>query len=197
MDTERDDLSLMIRLQNGDDGALNSIMTQWQTPLVKFIARYVGDPNEALDLAQETFVRVYQNRRSYRPNAKFSSWLFTIASNLCRNYIRWEHRHPTVALAHDEDDDGPTDATDTFPSPDCSPSDLAERRDLARCVQESIQSLPHDLKTVVLLFEYEDLSYEEIAGVLSCSPKAVETRLYRARKILKEKLQRFDGSALA
>lgn len=191
MDAPRDDTQLMIRLQNGQDTALNELMTLWQTPLFRFISRYVGDRDEALDLAQETFVRVYQNRQNYRPSARFSSWLFTIASNLCRNHLRWERRHPTVSLAHEDDkDNAPADATDTLPSLDRGPSDCAQRNDTARWVQESIQSLPHDLKTVVLLFEYEELSYEEIAGVLGCSPKAVETRLYRARKILREKLER-------
>jgi len=191
MEAESDDTRLMLRLQNGEDAALNQIMTRWQTPLVRFITRYVGDPNEALDLAQETFVRIYQNRRRYQPKAKFSSWLFMIASNLCRNHLRWEFRHPTVSLARDEDSgDGPADATDTLPSPDKSPSDTAANQEVARFVKESIRSLPHDLKTVVLLFEYEDLSYEEIGGVLECSPKAVETRLYRARKLLREKLEK-------
>ena len=191
MDAERDDTQLMIRLQNGQETALNELMALWQTPLFRFICRYVGDRDEALDLAQETFVRVYQNRQSYRPSARFSSWLFTIASNLCRNHLRWGRRHPTVSLAREDDaGDGPADATDTLPSPNRGPSDCAERNDTARWVKESIQSLPHDLKTVVLLFEYEELSYEEIAGVLQCSPKAVETRLYRARKILREKLER-------
>ena len=186
---EHEDDSLMLRLQNGEDAALNLLMDQWQTPLVRFIYRYVGNREEALDLAQETFVRVYQNRHTYRPNSKFSSWLFTIAGNLSRNYIRWEHRHPTVALVREEDgSDGAIDMTAALPSPDKTPSDTAASHDAARCVQESIQGLPHDLKTVVLLFEYEDLSYAEIAGVLNCSPKAVETRLYRARNILREKL---------
>lgn len=191
MDAQPEDTQLMIRLQNGQDTALNELMTLWQTPLFRFISRYVGDRDEALDLAQETFVRVYQNRQSYRPSARFSSWLFTIASNLCRNHLRWGRRHPTVSLAREDDpDDAPADATDTLPSPDRGPSDCAQRNDTACLVRASIQSLPHDLKTVVLLFEYEELSYEEIAGVLGCSPKAVETRLYRARKILREKLER-------
>ena len=185
MDATPDDQQLMLRLQSGEDAALNLIMTRWQVPLLRFIQRYVGNPEQALDLAQETFVRVYQNRDSFRPGGKFSSWLFTIASNLCHNYIRWEHRHPTTSLARD------ADAIDTLPSLDRILSDRAEQNEMARCVQASIQSLPHDLKTTVLLFEYEDLSYEEIAGVLDCSPKAVETRLYRARKILREKLERF------
>jgi RNA polymerase sigma-70 factor (ECF subfamily) len=191
MDSEHDgSTGLMVRLQNGEESALNQLMAEWQTPLVSFIYRYIGDHSGALDLAQETFVRVYQNRLRYQPRAKFSSWLFTIASNLCRNHLRWQTRHPVVALAPDEED-GPAQTADTFPSPERIPSDNAQANDLARCVRESIHGLPHDLKTVVLLFEYEDLSYEEISGVLGCSPKAVETRLYRARKILREKLAHF------
>jgi RNA polymerase sigma-70 factor (ECF subfamily) len=192
METGPNNPSLMLRLQNGDDSALNLIMNQWQTPLVRFIYRYIGNHEEALDLAQETFVRVYQNRHAYRPSAKFSSWLFTIASNLCKNYIRWEKRHPTVMLARDHGSGGPSDAADTFPSTGGTPLDTAADNDTARCVKQSIQSLPHDLKTVVLLFEYENLSYEEISGVLNCSPKAVETRLYRARKILRDLLERLN-----
>ena len=190
MDPERQDTRLMLRLQNGEDSALNELMSLWQTPLVRFICRYLGDRTEALDLAQETFVRVYQNRHRYRPTAKFSSWLFTIATNLCKNYIRWEHRHPTVDLARDDDEAGPANPADSFPGSGRTPSAIAEQSDLAHYVKESIQNLPHDLKTVVLLFEYEDLSYEEISTILACSPKAVETRLYRARKILREKLER-------
>ena len=190
MDPEPNDSDLMLRLQAGEDCALNQLMTRWQTPLVQFVFRYIGNREEAIDLAQETFVRVYQNRHSYRPKSKFSSWLFTIASNLCRNYKRWEHRHPTVSIS--SDGDTPGDGADRYPSAEKTPHEAAAQNDMATKVRESIQSLPHDLKTVVLLFEYEDLSYDEIAGVLSCSAKAVETRLYRARKILQEKLQAFD-----
>lgn len=190
MEEAHDDNALMLRLQHGEDTALNELMTRWQTPLLRFIYRYVGDPHEALDLAQETFVRVYEARSRYRPTGHFSSWLFQIASNLCRNHLRWEQRHPTVSLARgEEEENAPADASDTLPSPGKTPFDDAARNDTARCVRESIQNLPHDLRTTVLLFEYEDLSYEEIAGVLECSPKAVETRLYRARKLLREKLE--------
>ncbi len=184
------DTELMLRLQAGDDTALNRLMTGWQTPLVRFIYRYIGNQEEALDLAQETFVRVYQARHTYRPKTKFSSWLFTIASNLCRNYKRWEHRHPTVAMVSE---DGETDMADSLPGSEKTPRDTAAHNDMAAKVRAAIQSLPHDLKTVVLLFEYEDLSYEEIAGVLGVSAKAVETRLYRARKLLKELLEGIEG----
>jgi RNA polymerase sigma-70 factor, ECF subfamily len=186
MAPEPNDSELMLRLQAGEDGALNQLMTRWQTPLIRFIYRYVGNPDEAADLAQETFVRVYQNRHAYRAKAKFSSWLFTIASNLCRNYARWERRHPTVSITGENE---AKDATETYPSPERNPHDTAVHNDLAAKVREAIQSLPHDLKTVVLLFEYEELSYDEIGEVLGCSSKAVETRLYRARKLLQDKLQ--------
>src|SRR5258705_9351460 len=91
----------MLQLKGGDDLALNELMTRWQVPLVAFIHRYLGSEADALDLAQKTFVRVYQSRKSYKPSAKFSTWLFTIASNLCRNTIRCKHRHPTVPTTTD------------------------------------------------------------------------------------------------
>jgi len=193
MDSDPAGASLMLRLQAGEDLALNELMTQWQAPLVGFIFRYIGDQSEALDLAQETFVRVYQNRLRYQPKAKFSSWLFTIASNICQNHIRWKNRHPTVTLTPGDDAHGPSGLADFIAGSERTPADAAEQNDLARCVRESIQRLPHDLKTVVLLFEYEDLGYDEISTVLGCSTKAVETRLYRARKILREQLERLDA----
>ena len=185
------DDALIAAAQRGDQAAFGEIVRRYQRAVYRVGYALTRNASDADDLAQETFVRVYQNRQSYRPSAKFSSWLFTIASNLCRNHLRWGRRHPTVSLAREDDaGDGPADATDTLPSPDRGPSDCAERNDTARWVKAEIQALPHDLKTVVLLFEYEELSYEEIADVLHCSPKAVETRLYRARKILREKLER-------
>lgn len=187
MDPEPNDGDLMLRLQAGEDSALNQLMSRWQTPLVQFVFRYIGNRDDAIDLAQETFVRVYQNRHGYRPKAKFSSWLFTIASNLCHNYKRWERRHPTVSIAGEGD--SASDGADRYAGREETPHETAARNDMAAKVRESIQSLPHDLKTVVLLFEYDDLSYEEIAAVLGCTAKAVETRLYRARKMLQEKLR--------
>jgi RNA polymerase sigma-70 factor, ECF subfamily len=189
-DSPADDMQCMARLKAGDDLALNELMSRWQAPLVAFILRYTGNASDALDLAQETFVRVYENRHRYQPTAKFSTWLFTIASNLCRNLVRWRERHPTVPLSGSDNDDEPG-LESQLHAPDETPADNAERSDLASAVREHIQKLPHDLKTVVLLFEYQDLGYEEIAATLGCTPKAVETRLYRARQILRESLSRW------
>jgi RNA polymerase sigma-70 factor (ECF subfamily) len=181
---------IMLRLKGGEDSALNELMRRWQTPLVAFLLRYVGNQEDALDLAQETFVRVYESRQRYQPTAKFSAWLFAIATNLARNLARWRQRHPAVPLDAADDDDKPGLGS-VIPAPGDSPADTAERSDLANAVREHVQNLPHDLKTVVLLFEYQDLGYEEIAATLGCTPKAVETRLYRARQILRESLAKW------
>src|SRR5260221_11354106 len=90
------DAELMLRLKNGEDWILNELMTRWQQPLVAFIYRYIGRETEALDLAQKTFVRVYATRHRYAVRGKFSTWLFTIAANLCRNYLRWRQRRGDV-----------------------------------------------------------------------------------------------------
>ncbi len=182
-----EDRTTMLRLKGGDDLALNELMSRWQHPLAAFIQRYTGNAEDALDLAQETFVRVYESRHRYKPRAKFSTWMFTIASNLCRNHARWRTRHPTVALESSAADDTPSIGS-TLPAPGHSPAESAEREDVAAAVRAAIQSLPHDLRTAVLLFEYQDQSYDEIASALGCTAKAVETRLYRARKILRDLL---------
>ena len=188
-DSSQDDVQCMARLQKGEDTALNELMARWQQPLVSFILRYTGNAEDALDLAQETFVRVFESRDRYEPRGRFSTWLFTIATNLCHNQARWRARHPTVTLhGSGEDDDAGLEST--LPAPGDTPAAAAERRDLARAVRAHVQALPHDLKTVVLLFEYQDRGYEEIAAALGCTPKAVETRLYRARQILRESLSR-------
>lgn len=191
-DSEHDpDAELMLQLKAGNDLALNELMTRWQQPLVSFIYRYVGNQSDALDLAQETFVRVFESRDRYKPKAKFSTWLFTIAANLCRNLVRWRARHPTVSLTQHEDGEKRDNLMESLPSPEMSPADTAASNDLACAVRQHVQELPHDLKMVVLLFEYENLSHEEIAAVLGCTAKAVESRLYRARKHLAESLTRW------
>ena len=174
----------MGRLRGGDDLALNELMDRWQKPLATFLFRYTGNEAAALDLAQETFVRIFENRHSFRGGA-FSAWLFSIAANLGKNHARWQARHPTVSL--DAVQDGPG----AFPSPAASPSEHAASEELAAAVRNAIHGLPHDLKTVTLLFEYQEQSHGEIAAALGCTPKAVETRLYRARQILRERLARW------
>ena len=181
------DFACMLRLKEGDDLALNELMERWQKPLHSFILRYVGNHRDSIELAEETFVRVYQHRSRFNFKSKFSTWLLTIATNLCRQHTRWRKRHPTISL----DDAASIDEVSEeslFVSAEEIPSALASRTELARLVKEEIEKLPHNLKTAVLLFAYDGLSYAEIGVILGCTPKAVETRLYRVRKLLAKSL---------
>jgi RNA polymerase sigma-70 factor (ECF subfamily) len=183
--------ALMRRLRGGDDLALNGLIERWQRPLLSFLLRYTGNEQDALDLAQECFVRVYEQRHRYEPRGKFSAWLYTIAANLSRNQARWRERHPTVSLHAAAPDE--TGLEESLPADGPTPADNAEWDDLASAVRAHIQALPHDLRTAILLFEYQDLGYEEIALALGCSAKAVETRLYRARNLLRQSLNRWKA----
>jgi RNA polymerase sigma-70 factor, ECF subfamily len=177
------DFACMIRLRGGDDLALNELMERWQKPLHSFILRYIGNHRDSIELAEETFVRVYQHRSRFNFKSKFSTWLLTIATNLCRHHTRWRKRHPTISLDDTASIDG-----HLFVSAEEIPSVQASRTELANLVKEEIEKLPHDLKTAVLLFAYNNLSYAEIGEILGCTPKAVETRLYRVRKLLAKRL---------
>ncbi len=176
----------MARLQRDDDAALHQLMQRWKEPLLTFLYRYTANWSVATDLAEETFVKVYLNRYRYEPKATFSTWLFSIAANLARNEARWRKRHPASAFAQEtEQEFGDHEAAISgAPGPD----DSADRSDRARLVREAIRRLPHDLRTIVLLSEYENRSHREIGEILGCSPKAVESRLYRARQRLRDEL---------
>jgi len=177
----------MVRLREGDDLALNELMERWQKPLHSFILRYVGNHTDSVELAEETFVRVYLHRSRFNFQSKFSTWMLTIATNLCRHHARWRTRHPTISLDDTASIDQVSD-DDLLISPEEIPSAQAGRSELAKLVKEEIEKLPHDLKTAVLLFVYDNLSYAEIGVILGCTPKAVETRLYRVRKVLAKRL---------
>ena len=178
----------MVRLREGDDLALNELMERWQKPLHSFILRYIGNHRDSIELAAETFVRVYQHRSRFNFKSKFSTWLLTIATNLCRQHTRWRKRHPTISL---DDAASADEVSGLFASAEEMPSALASRTELAKLVKEEIEKLPHDLKTAILLFAYDNLSYAEIGAILGCTPKAVETRLYRVRKLLGKRLAAF------
>jgi RNA polymerase sigma-70 factor (ECF subfamily) len=157
--------------------------------LFHYLLRQSGNEAEASDLAQETFVRVYQNRARFNPAQKFSTWLFVIATNLLRDRFRWHKRHPQVSL--DAETENGAAMLDTIAQDEAaSPGEriLAEER--ATEVRKAVESLPEDLRTALILSEYQDLSHAEIGVVLKCSAKAVETRLYRARAHLRKRLEK-------
>ena len=183
---ERSDEELMIQLQQGEELALNQLMCRWQLPLTRYIYRYVGNQTEALDVAQETFVRVFQQRHRFKEKLKFSAWMFAIATNLCRNFLRWQSRHPSKASEPDQQEESWETQELTSQS---SPDEIARLKESAEAVRREVNALPDQLKAVVLLADYEELSYRDISEALGCSVKAVETRLYRAHRLLRERLR--------
>jgi RNA polymerase sigma-70 factor, ECF subfamily len=179
------DVALMHRLAQGEDLALNELMSRWRDRVAAFLLRLTGNHATAMDLAQETFVRLYTSRQSYKPLAAFSTYLFHIAANLARSHARWKGRHPTVPL---EDEKG--DVIHESIDPHLAPDDAAALHEKTAMVNKAIAALPADLREALLLFAVEDMSHAEIAATLGCTAKAVEVRIYRARKSLKEALAR-------
>jgi RNA polymerase sigma-70 factor (ECF subfamily) len=177
---------LMRALVAGRQVALNELMTLWEGPLLRFIFRYVQWEAGARDLVQETFVRVYLKRESFRPGTSFSTWAFTIAANLCRNQQRWQGRHPTLSL--DEVTAGAGTGHEQLACPRSCPDQAAVQSERVAALKTAIAELTHDLRTTLLLYEYEGLSYHEIAEVVGCTEKGVESRLSRARTRLRKVL---------
>lgn len=177
----------MVQLRQGENLALNELMRRWQWPLTRYIYRYVGNQTEALDVAQETFVRVFQQRHRFKEKLKFSAWMFAIATNLCRNFLRWQSRHPSKA----SEAEPPEESWETVPelTSQNSPDEITRLKESSETVRRQVEALPDQLKAVVLLADYEELSYRDIAEALACSVKVVETRLYRAHKLLRERLR--------
>lgn len=176
------DMDAMKRLADGDDLALNGIMHRWKEKVAAFLYRMTGNTEAAADLAQETFVRLYQSRARYQPTAAFPTYLFRIAANLARNHARWRTRHPTVSV------EDCTAALQQMPGNDASPDEAAEHHETTLRIEKAIASLPVDLREALHLFTYQEMGQHEIAQALGCSIKAVETRIYRARQMLKELL---------
>ena len=178
-------------LAAGDNAALSTLVDRWQRPLLSFTYRYVQDRETAHELTQETFVNVYRNAQRYKPEQKFSSWIFKIASNLCKNHFRWRSRHPEHSLYELIDDEARVPGELTAGT---DPAGAAETADEAARVAAAVASMPHGMKVALLLHYYDGQSYREIASVIGCSERGVETRLYRARAALAERLRLATGS---
>jgi RNA polymerase sigma-70 factor (ECF subfamily) len=190
LDADVRDRADMERLATGHDAALNDLMERHATPVFHFLCRMVGNEDDANDLAQETFARVFRARASFRTSEKFSTWLFTIAANLARNHFRWRSRHPNVSL---EVETGGSEQTlgSTLPANDLAPNEQALTAERAEAVRTAVSKLPEDLREAVVLCEWEERSIAEAAAILETTPKAVESRLYRARQILRERLKQW------
>ena len=163
--------------------------TAGKSRLTGYLIRLTGSEAIAVDLAQETFVRVYGNRFRYQPSGAFPTWLFAIASNLARHHVRWQLRHPTISADAAAGTSG--SVLESVQAADPDPRASLERAERTKAVREAIAELAPDLREALILFTYEDMSYEQIAMIQRCSNKAVETRLYRARALLRKKLTRW------
>jgi RNA polymerase sigma-70 factor (ECF subfamily) len=180
----------MQRLAGGHEAALNDLMARHARPVFQFLCRMLGNEDDANDLAQETFVRVYQHRASFRPGAKFTTWLYTIAANLARNHHRWVNRHPNTSLDAESEITGQS-IGDGLPSPNPSPDSTAVTTERAAAVRAAVERLPADMREVIILCEWQDLSAAEAAAILDTTPKAVDNRLYRARNLLRDRLKKW------
>jgi RNA polymerase sigma factor (sigma-70 family) len=184
--TDQEDREDMARLNAGHDAALNALMDRHSERLFHYLVRQLNNESDAADLAQETFVRVYHNRARFDPAQRFSTWLYAIATNLVRDRFRWHQRHPQVSLDAEREEAG--SILDTLPDAAASASEQMAAEERAGEVRTAVASLPDELRTPLILSEYEALSHAEIGAVLSCTAKAVETRLYRARNHLRKRL---------
>ena len=184
------DIRLMLRVRDAaDQGAFAELVELYQHRLVSILNHLVGNRDEAEDLAQEVFLRVFKSRDRYHPTAKFSTWLFTIANNLALNQRRNRHRRATVQLELSESGSVPSGgaerAADTRGR---APGDGLQQTELADVVRQAMDSLNERQRLAVVLNKFEDMGYAEIAEVLGMTSKAVKSLLSRARARLRELL---------
>ncbi len=183
------DAALMLRVKQGDTGAFAELVDKYKQPVMNVAYRMLRDATEAEDLAQNVFVQVYKSAQRYQVSSKFSTWLFTIARNLCLNEIRRRARHPANSL-----DASPPNRPDQSPQQfedlkTASPSDYALHGELDAKIGEALASLPDNQRLAILLCRQEDLSYDDIAKVLGCSVSATKSLIHRGRETLKQRLK--------
>jgi RNA polymerase sigma-70 factor (ECF subfamily) len=177
----------MARLAAGHDAALNDLMARHAPKLFNYLVRSLQNEEDAADLAQDTFVRVFQNRTKFDNLMKFSTWLYAIATNLVRDRYRHRTRHPQVSLDAENEATGES-FRENMPDQKPTPTETLQAAERAKAVRQAVGQLPEELRTPLILSEYEELSHAEIGQILECSGKAVETRLYRARNQLRASL---------
>src|SRR4029078_2911656 len=182
---------LMLQVRDDVQGAFEVLVERHKHRLVGIMVRLVGRVEEAEDLTQEVFLRIYRARKGYRPRAKFSTWLFTIANNLALNHLRGKGRHPSQA-GGGGDGNGSRELRpleDRALGREGTPSAQLRKVELSDVVREALEILGEDQKMAVLLNKFEDMSYAEIAEVMGRSEAAVKSLLSRARNHLREQLE--------
>jgi RNA polymerase sigma-70 factor (ECF subfamily) len=181
----------MLDVKAGDERSFELLLHRYRTPLVNFLYRMVRSREQAEDLAQEVFIRVYRAREEYVPSAKFTTWLFRIATNLALNSLR-DHRHQKLEMSMDAPvmadaeggDEKPFEVADKHPTIE---QELVEE-DRKNMIRHAIEKLPEKQRAAVLLHKYQELDYSEIAKILSCSESALKSLLFRAYETLRVEL---------
>jgi RNA polymerase sigma-70 factor, ECF subfamily len=183
------DADLMLRVKRGDREAFDALMRHWQQPVINFVYRTLPDADEAEDLAQAVFVQLWKTAARYEPSARFSTFLFTIARNLCLNELRRRARHPADSLDEPRADDESHPFRQIEDRREVAADDAAQRAELVAKVQTALDDLPEKQRTALVLCREGELSYEEIAVVLGTSLQATKSLIHRARETLKARLK--------
>ncbi len=183
------DAVLMLRVREGDFDAFEQLVEKYKQPVMNLVYRTLPDATEAEDLAQHVFLQVYKSAHRYEVSAKFSTWLFTIARNLCLNEIRRRSRHPADSLdaTFPDSEDQPMRQVEDAKA--VSAPDSVMQSELEDKIEEALGELPEKQRTAILLCRGEEHSYEEIAAILDCSVSATKSLIHRGRESLKELLK--------
>jgi RNA polymerase sigma-70 factor (ECF subfamily) len=190
------DAALMLRVKQGDREAFETLVNKYKQPVMNLVFRTLPDAAEAEDLAQHVFLQVFKSAHRYEVAAKFSTWIFTIARNLCLNEIRRRSRHPADSLdevAADNEDQPLRQIEDgkTFSAPEALLHGELEAK-----IEEALAELPEKQRTAILLCRQDELSYEEIAAIVGCSLSATKSLIHRGRETLKQKLKPYLRSGV-
>ena len=190
MDNQIPSEELMARIARGDENAFEILVNRHQTSVLNLIYRFIGDRTQAKDLAQEVFIRVWQAAKTYKPEAKFTTWVYRITANLCFNELKSARRKKWFSFNW-SDEDGEHTFEETLSDSAPSAEDLLLEKERSRQISDALQSLPDNQRMALVLKRYDDLSYQEIAQIIGCSVSAVESLLVRAKRTLQEKMKHF------
>jgi len=181
------DQKLVERVQAGDKQAFDMLVQKYQHKLIKMIGRYVSDPSEAQDVAQEAFIKAYRALPRFRGDSSFYTWIYRIGANTAKNYLVAQGRRPP---GNDVDaQDAEQYVQDSLLREMDTPEGMAQRDEIERTVFETIDELPEDLRTAITLRELDGLSYEEIAQAMDCPVGTVRSRIFRAREAIDNRLK--------
>ena len=180
------DEELVARSRGGDADSFNQLILRWERPIYALAYRVIGREEDARDVCQETFLRAFRALPGFKGEAKFSSWVYRIALNLCRDWMRRQRRAPTMQMPEGVDpiemasERGPVESIET----------LVERRELSGVVEEAMALLPEEQRTAIILKEYHGMTFQEIADLQSCPLSTVKTRLYQGLSVLRRHLEK-------